>query len=48
MIEILKANYWEHYKWAKDLALIYPVDHPKRVALEKTLNEPLTQINALE
>jgi len=38
-IEILLANYWEHFKFAKDLAMIYPIDHPKRIKVENEVNE---------
>lgn len=37
--EILLANYWEHFKFAKDLAMIYPADYPKRVKIENEVNE---------
>ena len=37
-IEILEYNYWEHFKHAKDLGLILPLGHPKRVAIENELN----------
>lgn len=47
-IEILNANYWENFKFAKDLALIYDVNHPKRVKLEKHLNEILDQIKKIK
>ena len=39
MREILKHSYWEHYKRAKELALILPLKHPKRVSLERELNK---------
>ena len=38
-IEILQLSYWEHFKLAKDLALVYPVEHIKRKTVEKILNE---------
>jgi hypothetical protein len=44
-MEILQGNYWEHFKFAKDLALILPLNHPKRIALEKELNEMIIKIN---
>jgi hypothetical protein len=47
MLEILEASYWEHYKWAKDLAHYLPVSSPKRLELEKVLNEMLIEINKL-
>lgn len=47
-LEILTASYWEHFKAAKDLAMLYPVEHPKRIAVEKALNEIQSEINALK
>lgn len=38
-LEILEGSYWEHFKSAKDLALISPIDDPKRKNVEKTLND---------
>ena len=29
-LEILNSNYWEHFKFAKDLAGYLEFDHPKR------------------
>lgn len=37
-IEILTASYWEHFKFAKDLALILPLDHHKRKRIENEIN----------
>jgi hypothetical protein len=48
MTDILEANYWEHFKFLKDLSLIYPIDHPKRKLLEKNLNEIRSEINKLK
>lgn len=45
MDDILLYNYWEHFKAAKELALILPSSHPKRQALEKSMNELLIEIN---
>lgn len=36
--EILKSSYEEHFKYAKDIALILPIDHPKRIKIQKELN----------
>jgi len=47
-LQILEANYWEHYKYAKDLSFIFPIDHPKRLLLESNLNNMLEQINKLK
>ncbi len=37
--EILSASYWEHFKFAKELSLILPIEHPKRRLVNKNLNE---------
>jgi len=42
--EILNYSYWEHFKEAKDLALILPLNHPKRIRLEKELNNILYKL----
>lgn len=47
-LEILNASYWEHFKYAKDLALIYPLKHPKRLKIEKEINIILEQIKDLK
>ncbi len=39
MKDIALFNYWEHFKFLKDLALIYPPDHPRIVELTKIVNE---------
>lgn len=46
--EILLLSYWEHFKAAKDLALVYPVDHPKRVKLETELQKLSKLLNRSE
>lgn len=47
-LEILTASYWEHFKAAKDLAMLHPIEHPKRIAVEKALNEIQSEINTLK
>lgn len=47
-LEILQYNYWEHYKFEKDLAMVLPIDHPKRILLRKHTHEILTEIHALQ
>ena len=47
-LEILEYSYWEHFKMAKDIALVLPIDHPKRKKLEKEINEMATEINELK
>lgn len=44
-IEILNYNYWEHFKFEKELAFVLPVEHPKRLLIRKTCNELLDKIN---
>lgn len=48
MIEILEANYWEHYKFAKDLAMFLPIEHPKRLKIESEMNVLLKKINEIK
>jgi len=45
MIEILQYNYWEHFKAAKELALVLPPDHPRRLEIDKAMRELLEKIN---
>lgn len=44
----MELNYWEHFKYAKDLALVFQPTHPKRVKIEETLNSLITQINNIK
>lgn len=44
--EILTASYWEHFKKLKDISLIYPPEHPKRIELQEELNKMLPRINS--
>lgn len=46
-LEILLYNYWEHFKYAKDLHLILPLGHQKRVVLDKELNKMITRIHEI-
>ena len=47
-LEILEFSYSEHFKYAKDVALILPLDHPKRVAVENEINVIREKMNALK
>ena len=47
-LEILNYSYWEHFKLAKDLALILPLDHPRRQLLEKEMTDLLKQIHQIK
>ena len=47
-LDILQYSYWEHFKTAKDLSLIYGPEHPKRQELEKVMKELLDRINQLK
>ncbi len=44
-IEILTANYWEHFRYAKELSFILPIEHPKRKSLDIEMNKMLEKIN---
>lgn len=44
-LHILEANYWEHYKFAKDISMFYPHDHPKRIHVETETNKLLKELN---
>lgn len=46
-LEILNSNYWEHFKFAKDLAGFLPHDHPRRQRIENKLNEMVDEIHQL-
>lgn len=43
-LEILQYSYWEHFKAVKELALIFPPDHFKRILLQKEIDKILLQI----
>jgi hypothetical protein len=47
-IEILEYSYWEHFKYAKDLALILPLNHPKRNRLDLELNKMISKLHLLK
>lgn len=47
-LEILEYSYWEHFKYAKDLHLILPLDHKKRVALDDEMNKMLDRIHKIK
>ncbi len=47
-LELLEANYWEHFKFAKDLSLYLPLNHPKRIKIESELNEMITIIQKIK
>ncbi len=47
-LEILEYNYWEHFKCAKDLALILPLRHPKRLKIEQELNKMIKELNEVK
>lgn len=47
-LQILEYNYWEHFKHAKDLAMVLPVGHPKRLEVEKHLNELQEKISKMK
>ncbi len=46
-LEILRYNYWEHFKYAKELSLILGIDHPKRKAVIIEMNNMAKEIERL-
>jgi len=46
--EILLASYWEHDKFYKELALIYPLENPKRRRVREQLNEITDKLNKID
>jgi len=47
-LEILEYNYWEHFKYAKDISLILPLHNKKRILLEKEMNKMLKRIHQIK
>ncbi len=47
-LQILESSHWEHFKALKDISYILPIDHPKRVLLEKEINEMITEIHKIK
>jgi hypothetical protein len=48
VLNILQASYWEHFKFAKELALYLPVSDKKRVELEIEMNKIIKEIHILQ
>ena len=46
-LEIMQYNYWEHYKFEKDISMALPLDNPKRIMMRKATQDLLTEIHAL-
>jgi len=46
-LEILQASQAEHFKYAKELSMYLPVEHPKRIAAEKEHNKIIKQIDKI-
>lgn len=46
MREILLYNYWEHVKLEKDLARVLPPSHPRRVAMNESINKLSNLLNS--
>ena len=46
-LEILNSNYWEHFKFAKELAGYLDYNHPKRVKIELKMNDMIDEIQLL-
>jgi len=45
MNPILLASYYAHLSAAKELALILPIDNPRRVSVERSMNELAVKLN---
>lgn len=43
--EILQGSHLEHFKSAKELALLLPLGHPRRVMIEKEVNTIAEQLS---
>lgn len=47
-LEILESSYWEHFKYAKDLSMYLPLNHPKRIKVDDELNKMIEKIHELK
>jgi len=43
--ELLLASYYEHLKFAKDLAMFLSINDPKRIKIESAVNEIAVKLN---
>jgi len=46
-LEILNYSYLEHFKLAKDLSFIFPIDHPKRLLLQEEIENIQNKISLI-
>lgn len=46
-LEILESSYYEHFKYTKDIAMFYPLNHPKRLELDIIMNSMLKEIHLI-
>tara|TARA_R110000764_G_scaffold72464_1_gene148599 strand:+ start:2138 stop:2296 length:159 start_codon:yes stop_codon:yes gene_type:complete len=46
-LQILNASYWEHFKYAKELAGYLDLNDPKRLKVEKELNKMIDTIHKI-
>ncbi len=47
-LEIATSCYWEHFNAHKAVALILPVDHPKRIMLNEQMNKLIAEMDELK
>jgi hypothetical protein len=47
-LEILEYSYWEHFKYAKDISMVLPVNNPKRLRVEEELNKMIKLIHEIK
>jgi hypothetical protein len=47
-LQLLEYSYWEHFKALKDISLILPITHPKRILLDNEVNKLQKEIHDLK
>ena len=47
-LELLEANYWEHFKFSKELAMYLPLKHPKRIKIDNAMAQMVEQLKELK
>ena len=46
-LEILRASHLEHEKVERDLSVLLPVDHPKRIKIRDSANDIIGEIQKI-
>lgn len=47
-LNILNANYWENFKFEKEIAQIYDIKHPLRVKMATECNKIIKEIRKIK